>query len=350
MGGSSGLAPLSTALERHADVVRVSAGRRDKAMIFAMRVARFLGLKRLWNPTKSFSPFHDWQKAAIESAAMRMVRKTRFDAVVFESVEDCFARFGTVKFEAGQTKLVGITHHPPAWWRMLVQNAEPLRAFDRLVVLSDAAKTEIGKQLPGLPVTFLRHGVAFDFFSPTSSGVRSLDPEEPVDVVFCGHWLRDFKCLEEFVAASQKASRKFRFHLVVPAMARKVDAHYRLAMYDNVRWHTGLSDVGLRDLYRSSHLLLLPLMDATANNALLEAAACQLPILVTSVGGTRDYLDETSAAFISARPPLDQLMDCVNNYELCRQKATNARKRVVETCDWDIFAKKLLTDIGWHIE
>lgn len=351
MGGSSGLAPLSLALERYADVTRVAVGRRERAEVLAARIARKVGLKGIWSPAESFSPYHDWQKATVEKAAMRAARSASFDVVLFEAVEDCFARFGHIKPRLGQTKLVGITHHPPAWWRMMVRYANRLQVFDHIVGLSQGAKAELTSLLPQVPNTFLRHGVAFDFFTPSPAGHRTLSPGETVDIVFCGQWLRDFKRLEKFVEASQGASGwSFRFHLVVPPAGRKIDSHYRLAMYDNVKWHAGLSDEGLRDLYRRSHLLLLPLIDATANNALLEAAACQLPILVSNVGGTPDYLDETTATFISDRAPLDQLMDCVENYEQCQTKAAAARRRVVETCNWDLFARSLLGELGWHVE
>ncbi len=44
--------------------------------------------------------------------------------------------------------------------------------------------------------------------------------------------------------------------------------------------------------------MVLPLKDATANNAVLEAMGCGLPMVVTDVGSTRDYVNEECAALM----------------------------------------------------
>ena len=54
-----------------------------------------------------------------------------------------------------------------------------------------------------------------------------------------------------------------------------------------------LGDDDLRQHYQSAALLLLPLRDVTASNAILEALACGLPIVISDVGGARDYVDES---------------------------------------------------------
>jgi glycosyltransferase involved in cell wall biosynthesis len=66
----------------------------------------------------------------------------------------------------------------------------------------------------------------------------------------------------------------------------------------------GIDDAALLALYRESDVLLLPLHDSTANNALLEGMACGLAPIVTDVGGVRDYADDSSAVLA---PPGDTL-------------------------------------------
>jgi glycosyltransferase involved in cell wall biosynthesis len=47
------------------------------------------------------------------------------------------------------------------------------------------------------------------------------------------------------------------------------------------------------DLNRSADALLLPVTDATANNAVLESLACGTPVISTRVGGLPDYVDDS---------------------------------------------------------
>ena len=76
---------------------------------------------------------------------------------------------------------------------------------------------------------------------------------------------------------------------VVPADARR----YFLGC-DNVRAHTGVPEDAFIDLYQRADALLLPVVDATANNAILESLACGTPVISTATGGILDYVDEAS--------------------------------------------------------
>ena len=49
----------------------------------------------------------------------------------------------------------------------------------------------------------------------------------------------------------------------------------------------GLTDAELRDLYHSSDIAFIPLTNATANNAVLEAMASGIPLISTDLPAIR---------------------------------------------------------------
>jgi glycosyltransferase involved in cell wall biosynthesis len=70
-----------------------------------------------------------------------------------------------------------------------------------------------------------------------------------------------------------------------------------------------LTDEELRDEYRRASLVLLPLMDCTANCALLEAIACATPVVVTDVGGVWHYVDR-DCAVLCERNDAEHMVEC----------------------------------------
>jgi glycosyltransferase involved in cell wall biosynthesis len=61
---------------------------------------------------------------------------------------------------------------------------------------------------------------------------------------------------------------------------------------ENTFFHTQISEAELIGLYREADALFVPVLDGTANNAILEALACGTPVISNSVGGIPDYVNE----------------------------------------------------------
>ena len=95
--------------------------------------------------------------------------------------------------------------------------------------------------------------------------------------------------------------------------------------------------------YQSHALLFLPLIDGTANNTLLEAAACGLPIITSDVGAVRDYLDDKSAVILRSEKTeviVSTIIDLLNDRNKRSDLSTNARKKML-SFDWEHIAERM---------
>jgi glycosyltransferase involved in cell wall biosynthesis len=75
-----------------------------------------------------------------------------------------------------------------------------------------------------------------------------------------------------------------------------------IGTHPNLDLRAGIPEEELLSLYQSASLMVMPLHDATANNAVLESMACGLPMVISDVGAVRDYVNPAGAELI---PPYD---------------------------------------------
>lgn len=346
LGGHSGLAPLGEQLQKHFEVQRVVPSLGDKIRVGAQLIWEVLRERLLGVPKKQgWSPFYNRNGLLLETAALRMLRAQHFDMVFFEALEDHFDTFAHADRRRLGTRIAGVSHQPPAWWRMYGVDGDVLSGVDLVIALSRQAQGFLQERSGHANVHFVPHGVDVDFFSPPEAR-RPPPVDGPVEVLFCGQWLRDFALLTDTLTQLQHAPVHFEFHLVVPKFARNFEQHYRLAQYGNVHWHAGLSDAELRARYRSAHLMFLPLIDATANNSVLEAMSAGLPLLVSKLGGVVDYVEEGNGTFLTAgggEHAAERLQWCVEHYTACLEMAQRARDGAVEKLSWEVVAARMAT-------
>jgi glycosyltransferase involved in cell wall biosynthesis len=157
--------------------------------------------------------------------------------------------------------------------------------------------------------------------------------------LFVGQWLRDFAVLETVVRAVRDATPQARFRLLLPS-----DAADRWQGRSGVDVVTGLDDATLRRCYQEATLLVMPLRDCTANNAILEAMACGLPIVATDVGGVRDYVDQ-ECALLTPPGDADGMTEAVLALlgDATRRAAmARAARRRAEAFAWPRVAERML--------
>lgn len=239
------------------------------------------------------------------------------------------------------TKVVVTLHQPLEWWhRNGLNPTKLLDGVDAVIVLSQSEARAFGA-VTRTPVHFVPHGIDVDFFAPHASGVPTMRQSNTPRCVFVGNWLRDFKTLHDVVARLGRPDIAFGFDVVTPEKADRSaeDAASLAALVTmpGVTWHRGVNDDELRALYRGATLLLLPLRESTANNAVLEAMACGVPVVTNVTSGIADYTAADYAMVVAAADAeamASAVLQIVSSPEIRRNMAASARQRAMTDFSW----------------
>ena len=207
--------------------------------------------------------------------------------------EDTF--FFTPIWRSTRNRMLATFHFDPA---RLLERVSPaaVKALDGVVVVGTNQREYFERLLPADRVFFVPHHVDTEFFSPAPVARPGAAPA--LRAIFVGLGNRDFDTLSALIEKMLDSSASLQFDLVLPAR----DVYERFSRHPNARCHAGLSDQGLLELYRSADIGIMPVIDCTANNGLLEMMATGLPVVMTDIGATRDYVTPEGAILV---PPSD---------------------------------------------
>ncbi len=187
--------------------------------------------------------------------------------------------------------------------------------------------------VPSDRIHVVHHGVDCSFFSPSRTHRR-----EVFTVLFVGNFRRNFELLAK-ICCLLEPYEDIKIRIVVPKS--RIAEFER---YKNVEANSDLSDFGLRDAYREASCLLMTLEAATANNAILEAMACGLPVVAENIGGVAEYTGIHSAILCqpgSAGELTDAILTLYKDQSMRLRIGDLARARATEL-DWPIVAKRTI--------
>jgi glycosyltransferase involved in cell wall biosynthesis len=182
--------------------------------------------------------------------------------------------------------LIATFHLPPHRVRERFEETQKhlLSGIDLAVVVARSQLQAFGNWLGPERVIYIPHGIDTAKFCPG----EPLPRRECVRLITVGHHMRDWKAIDEIIVQCQTQKLPVRFDIV----AREHSLHNSGSL-PNVHFHSQISEERLIELYREADALLVPVRDATANNAALEALACGTPVISSMVGGIPDYVDNT---------------------------------------------------------
>lgn len=249
--------------------------------------------------------------------------------------ENSYRYLSVVKRIAPHNKIVCTFHTPEQRFQEVVKQQDHLKKIDAVIVVSTVQKEFFSRLLGDKKVFYIPHGVDLNFFQP-SNIVKSNDDD--IRCIFVGQHLRDFETLAKAAKLLEHDEPKIRFVIVT-----REDRRVHFKGLSNVEFYSSVADDDLVSLYQSADILLLPLEDCTANNALLEGMACGLPVISTDLVGVRDYVDD-ACALLTPKKDVIALINALSslhkNSELRSQMGKESRNKAKEF-DWAQVAQQV---------
>jgi glycosyltransferase involved in cell wall biosynthesis len=222
------------------------------------------------------------------------------------------------------------TYHQPSELLDSLTSKSVIAKLDYVTVVSPEQVPYFRELLAPDRICLILHGIDADHFRPGSKPKE----ESRFKCITVGHWLRDFMAVRE-VAEKLAVYKDIEFHVVASKRTGpRLTGLEDLANVTLYRDH--IDDARLLEQYQQSDVLFLPLLQCTANNALLEGIACGLPVVSTYLPSVKVYLPGKEAILIKDNDPrqlADAILHLVDNPGLRQKMGREARKRA-EELDW----------------
>lgn len=233
-----------------------------------------------------------------------------------------------------QNRLVATFHLAPLNLENLIQTHSHLRRLSAVVCVGRNQQEFFARFVGPDRVFFVPLGVDTNYFTPPDS----FESRDPNLCLFVGANYRDFPTFRGVIELVSHLRPQTKFLAVTSAKAAE-----QIGSHPNLTVRSGIPEDEFRNLYRSAALMVMPLHEATANNAVLEAMACGLPLVLSDVGAVRDYVRPQSAALLpphDSRRMTETVLGLLESPVDRKQMSEQARKNAEELA-WPNVVKQL---------
>lgn len=180
--------------------------------------------------------------------------------------------------------VVGSFHASARRQPQVLKGFQSLPAYDWITLMSDSQRPYFEAQgFPAGRIRVLLHGVDTGFYVPAPR--PPVEAGRPLRGLMVGSTERDHAFMAQLL-------RRLPAGLLRMTILTAYDQ--RVLNYPDpqvAEFPQFLNDQQLLALYQQADLLIMPMLDCTANNAVLEALACGTPVLTHRVGGMPEYVD-----------------------------------------------------------
>ncbi len=281
----------------------------------------------------AFSRWYLGGSAAVEWQAFRRIA-AGFEGVVHSLWADHDLGYLDLFTRPNRHRFCGTFHNCPDDFPHTIRFPARLRKFAALILMSECQRPFF--RAAGVPEDRLHvvlHGVDTAHFTPAPPPAGA-----PFTVLSAGGFRRNFPLLRKVCERLAKVPG-IRFEIVAPAAFRPL-----FADLENANFSTGIGDADLLARYRAASCLLHTAEQATANNVLLEALACGVPVVAERIGGIPEYTTADCAA-LSAPGDAGALADAVQQLARSpglRESLGAAARRRAEELAWPKVAARTL--------
>lgn len=184
-------------------------------------------------------------------------------------------------FRAPGGLVVGTFHASVRRQRSVLHPRFDLGVYDAVTVMSKTQEPFfLENGISSARLTTILHGVDSGYFCPVPRDARG----SVLRLLLVGSTERD----HEFAAS---VMQKLPAGVATLRVCTSKEQHYNYRDTRNVEILPFLDEAAFLAEYQQADLLFMPMLDCTANNAILESMACGTPVMVNRVGGIPEYVD-----------------------------------------------------------